>query len=110
MSSPITFGLYLARVRFVESGGFKTRPVIVVSQASAVYGLVTVVPVFSAGHSEPIDVTLKNWQKMGLIQPSIARVHRLTAMSKVDILEELGGLQPEDIKLIKQALKQHLDL
>ncbi len=110
MSSPILFGLYLARVRFVESGTFKMRPVIVVSQAFGIYGVVTIVPVFSDAHSESVDVALRSWQAIGLSRPSVARVHRLTAMAQVDLLEKLGNLPAEDIKMIKQALKHHLEL
>lgn len=110
MSSPVLYGVYLARVRFVEASAYKLRPVIVINRPAGSYNIVTVVPVFSSTEPEPTDVILSDWQSAGLRKDSVARVHRLAGIAQVDLLEALGSLEAKDIQTLKQAIKGHLGL
>ena len=110
MSSPVLYGVYLARVRFVETSVFKPRPVIIVSRPVGSYGIVTAVPIFSSVDPEAIDVALSDWGSAGLSKPSVGRVHRMAGIAQVDLLEELGGLQAKNIQALKRAIRKHLGL
>ncbi len=69
-----------------------------------------VIPITSSAEPEPIDVTLQNWQDVGLLKPSVARVHRLTAVLQKDLLEEIGSIAKNDQVNIRVALKELLVL
>lgn len=104
------YAVYIARVRFVEARDFKLRPVIVISLPRSTFKITTVIPVFSNEAYEDIDVNLVEWQKAGLIKKSVAKIYRMTSMAQTDLLEEIGRLDEADIRLIKIALNQHLEL
>lgn len=110
MSLTEKYVVYLARVRFVEISAFKIRPVIALSKPRGTYNIITVVPIFSNKNLEEIDVDLVNWQNAGLSVASVARIHRLSSMAQVDLLEEIGRLDEEDIKLVKLALNRHFEI
>lgn len=109
-NGPQRYGVYLARVRFVESDRFKIRPVVTVSSPVGKYGIVSVLPVSSRELTEDGDVALKLWRTAGLIRESTVRIHRVLSIAQGDLQEEIGSLQTDDIASIKSALKKHLDL
>lgn len=110
MSSSALYGVYLARVRFVETSSFKLRPIIVISLPAGIHGIVTSVPVSSSTDPEAVDVALSDWRSAGLSKASVARVHRMAGIAQIDLLERLGNLQAKEIQLLKQAIKRHLGL
>jgi hypothetical protein len=68
------------------------------------------IPVTSSSEQEPVDVLLQNWRNSGLLKPSVARVHRLSAILQNDLLEEIGSIDKKDQAAIKSALKELLML
>ncbi len=104
------FTVCLAKFRFIESDQFKIRPVIIVGFPHGERQILMVIPITSSAEPEPIDVTLKNWQDVGLLKPSVARVHRLTAVLQKDLLEEIGSIDKNDQVNIRVALKELLVL
>lgn len=105
-----TPGVYLARFRFLESVGYKIRPVIVLTAPRGLYNTVIVVPVSSQLTLEDVDVLINDWQDLGLKQPSVARLHRLTAVMGDNILEEIGQLSTSDTQTIHASLRGLLHL
>jgi mRNA-degrading endonuclease toxin of MazEF toxin-antitoxin module len=110
LSSAVTFGLYTARFPFLENDKEKIRPVIVVSKPHGRYNIVTVVPVSASTGKEEVDIELLEWQHAGLIEPSIARVHRLSALLQSELTSQLGMLSEKDQANLLEALQILLGL
>ncbi len=110
MSVASLFGVYTARFPFLDTNQDKIRPVIVVSKPHGQHNIVTVEPVSSKGTLAAVDMVLQDWQADGLIKPSVARVHRLTAVLQADLTSQLGVLSTRDQHNLLQALKELLKL
>jgi mRNA-degrading endonuclease toxin of MazEF toxin-antitoxin module len=110
LSSAVTFGLYTARFPFLENDKEKVRPVIVVSKPYGPYNILTVVPVSASTNKEEVGIELLEWQHSGLIEPSIARVHCLSALLQSELTSELGILSDKDQANLLEALKSLLGL
>ena len=109
MSAPRVFGVYTAQFPFLDTQETKIRPVIVISKPQGRHKVVVVVPVSSKSTVEDIDISLRHWSDEGLLKPSDARVHRLTAMLQADLIAELGELTSEDRQNLQAALKKLLN-
>lgn len=108
--TPNVFSICLGKFRFLESDQQKIRPVIVVSKPHGNRRILMAIPISSSSKAESVDVALQDWQEHNLLKPSIARVHRLSAMLENDVLEEIGMLGEEQVRSIKASLKQLLDI
>ena len=104
------FTVCLAKFRFLESDQYKIRPVIIIGRPYGLRQILMVIPVSSLSKSESVDVLLQSWQDVGLLKPSMARVHRLSAILQEDLLEEIGLINEKDQASIKKALKKLLAL
>lgn len=105
-----SYKIYLAKVGFLESGRYKTRPVIVVSEPHGEFDVAVAIPVSAQSSRVGIDVKLKDWQTSGLARQSVAWVHRLAAILGSDVVEEIGRLSFKDQTDIKKALRKLLNL
>ena len=110
MSAPKLFGVYTAQFPFLDTQETKIRPVVVISKPYVWHKVLVVVPISSKSVSEEIDAALSHWSSEGLLKPSVARVHRLTAMLQTDIIAELGELVQEDKQSLQAALRRLLNL
>ena len=108
MSSVIIYSVYTARFPFLETDKDKIRPVVVVSKPHGQHNIVSVVPMSARANQEDIDIEVQDWQNAGLIKPSVARVHRLTALLQSDLTSQLGTLSAKDQKNLLEALKKLL--
>ena len=109
----MTIDLYkvcIAKVSFLESSGYKVRPVIVVSESHGEFDVVMAIPISTKTELTSVDVKLRDWQESGLKQPSVAFVHRMAAMVAVDVLEEIGQLSKADQVAIQNALRKLFNL
>ena len=97
-------------VPFLDAQETKIRPVIVIGKSRGQHKILAVVPISSKNTLEDIDISLSHWSDEGLLKPSVARVHRLTAMLQADLIAELGELTQEDKQNLRAALKQLLNL
>ena len=104
------FSICVARFRFIESDQQKLRPVIVVGRPYGSRRILMCIPISSSANAESIDVVLKNWQASGLLKPSVARVHRLSAILQEDLLEEIGTIDANHQEVIKLALRKLLEI
>jgi len=110
MKHDIKFAIFLASTRFLESGVQKLRPVIAVSKPYGKHNVVIVIPVSSQPDLAEVDVVLEDWKDAGLLKPSVARIHRLTAILRADLIEQIGEITPKDEAKIINALRQLLEL
>jgi mRNA interferase MazF len=102
------FSICLAKFRFLESDEQKLRPVIIIGRPHGARRILMAIPISSSTQAEIIDVILENWKDNGLLKPSVARVHRLSAILQVDLLEEIGTIDSRHQAVIKSALRKLL--
>jgi mRNA-degrading endonuclease toxin of MazEF toxin-antitoxin module len=100
------YGVYLAKVGFLESGGFKIRPIIVISKPRGRFHAVMAIPISTQIDRTDVDILLGDLAGTGLLKPSIARVHRLSAIAGTQVLEEIGSIDKKHQEVIKSALKE----
>ena len=108
MSSVVLYGVYTARFPFLDNDKDKIRPVVVVSKTHGQHNIVSVVPVSSQVAQEDIDIELQDWPNSGLVKPSIARVHRLSALLQSELTSQLGVLSVSDRNNLLKSLKKLL--
>jgi len=68
------------------------------------------IPISSSTQAEAVDVVLEDWKGNGLLKPSVARIHRLSAILEQDLIEEIGMIDDKHRQVIKSALKNLLDV
>lgn len=110
MAVDSNYKIYLARVGFLDSGRYKIRPVIAVSEPRSEFDVAVAIPVSARSSGVDVDVRLKDWQTSGLARQSVAWVHRLAAVLGNDVVEEVGQLSSKDQAEIKKALRRLLSL
>lgn len=52
------------------------------------------------------DVEILEWQKAGLLVPSVARIHKLATLEKNLVERKLGILMPEDWAQVRIRIRQ----
>ena len=104
------YKLFLAKVGYLESPKLKIRPVIILTKPKGSYNIMMAVPISSKSRLEEVDVRLKDWQSSRLEKPSVALVHRLSAIVGQRVLEEVGQLSDTDNAAIQQAVRQLFSL
>jgi len=52
------------------------------------------------------DVEILEWQKAGLLVPSVVRVHKLATLEKSLVERKLGTLTPEDWSQARMRIRQ----
>jgi mRNA interferase MazF len=108
VSSVVIYGVYTARFPFLETDKDKIRPVVVVSKSHGKHNIVSAVPVSAQADREDVDIEFQDWQNAGLVKPSVARVHRLTALLQSELTSQLGVLSAKDQTNLLEALKKLL--
>jgi mRNA-degrading endonuclease toxin of MazEF toxin-antitoxin module len=105
----VQWGIYLARIGFIESGNTKIRPLLVLNEPVGVYGVVMVAPIYSTkdNHTLAGDIRINALEglSMGLIRPSTIRLHRIVAISIKDLEEMLGQAPTQLQSSVKENLK-----
>lgn len=82
----------------------------VISQPIGIHKILLVVPLSSKPDREDVDIALRSWRASGLAKPTVARVHRMTALVGSNILELIGQLEMNDAEKLKLAIHQILEL
>ena len=52
------------------------------------------------------DVEIIEWQQAGLMRPSVVRLHKINTVEKHLLERQLGTLQPNDWKKVRQHIYQ----
>ena len=92
----------LLRMRFHEGPGSKVRPALVVLDTGD--DDVIVAPITSKPRLSAHDLPITEWSAAGLNVPSTARVHKLTVISKLEIVKRIGTLSESDRQSLVDAL------
>jgi len=52
------------------------------------------------------DVTIVDWEKTGLILPSVVRIHKLGTIEESAIEKKIGALQKKDLTKVRTSVKK----
>jgi mRNA interferase MazF len=106
--------IYLGPFLYSDLAGSKRRPVCVVSAPAYNAGPDVVVAMTSSGArlTSPRlgDVVLQDWQRAGLLRPSVVRVGRLQVIEQRLLSTQRGALEAADLAAVDQALRDVLGL
>ncbi len=64
----------------------------------------------SAPHSSQLDIPIHDWQAVGLVKPSVARLNRLVTTEKDLLTKHLGHLSVADAAVIKSCWNRFMVL
>lgn len=100
----------LVRFPFSSLSGEKKRPALVLSVApySSKLKLITIAMITSKIEGIKLrgDVSLKDWNKSGLLHPSIVRVAKVATLEEELISKKLGKLTSADIKEVRKKFQE----
>lgn len=96
--------VWLARLQFPDGQGFKTRPILVLSERDDEDMLV--VPITSHSVRGDFDTPLRDWEAAGLRLPSTVRICKLGTISRMTAIRHLGELTSRDRAPFIAALRR----
>ena len=102
------FGEILLKFPYSEGVGESKRPVVVLAQTDVKD--IVVSKVTSADQRGKYDIVIDDWQKVGLLFPSVIRLDKLATLSKSRIIKKLGTLGSSYNSTIKTKIKQLFDI
>jgi mRNA interferase MazF len=94
----------LIRIGFHQTAGGKLRPALVLLDTGD--DDFVAAPITSHFRVSDFDVPIQNWPDAGLNTASMVRVHKLTVLSKIEIVRRLGDLTAADRSGMKLALRR----
>lgn len=98
--------IWLAKVYFRNEGLYKNRPIVVVGRDMAIDIDVLSAPVTSSAPRSEYDIVIEYWKEAGLLNPSVARTTKLTAIPNSDFIRKLGYLHQHDLnRILNQCRK-----
>jgi mRNA interferase MazF len=99
--------LWIADIPFVQGGGSKLRPVLVlwIDGVDRIVATVT-----SSPSRTPADVQLQDWQPSGLLKPSVVRLMRPSALLHSRLTRRIGVISRRDARTPNKAWAKHLKL
>jgi mRNA interferase MazF len=99
-----TGDVLLLEFPFTSEAGLKRRPAVVIldaGDADVVVARITTQP-----YATGFDVAIRNWQGVGLLAPSVIRLHKLATIEKALVQRRLGRLQEPDRADFAQAFRK----
>jgi mRNA interferase MazF len=97
--------LVLIAFPYASGSQFRVRPALVLLDTGDQDIVVARVP--TQPHATPYDLVLTDWQKAGLLAPSIVRLHKLATLEKALVSRVVGRLEPGDRQKVSTVL-QHI--
>jgi len=89
---------------FADTAGAKRRPALVILDTGDED--IIVARVTSQAAQTPFDVELAEWQKAGLLLPSVVRVHKVATLEKRLVERRLGALTSGDWAQVRARIRQ----
>lgn len=86
--------IVLIRIQFHQTAGAKIRPAAVVLDTGD--DDFVAAPITSQPKHSEFDMAIGEWRTAGLNVPSAIRIHKLTVLSKSDVVRRLGTLPEAD--------------
>lgn len=106
---PLRYSVHLAHIKFAETDQGKLRPVIVLTEPAGKFNTALIAPIYSSALAESLAsdfaVDKTNLATYGLVTESIIRLHRITELPIISLLETLGHVPPPDQPILQQKLQ-----
>ena len=100
-----SFGdILLLKFPYSEGEGESKRPVVVLAQIDI--SDIVVSKVTCTGQRGKYDIAINDWEKVGLLFPSVIRVDKLATLSKFRVIKKIGTLSTSCVSIIKTKIKQ----
>jgi len=100
-----SFGeILLLRFPYSEGVGEARRPAVVLAQTDIED--IVVSKVTSVEQRGKYDIVIEDWQRAGLILPSVVRIDKLATLSKSRVIRRLGQLHNSYHPMLKANLKE----
>ena len=90
----------LVRMWFHQAQGSKVRPAVVLADTGDLDFVGA--PVTSQSRKASFDLPIREWREAGLNIPSTVRVHKLTVISKAEVVSRVGYLSVSDRELLME--------
>ena len=98
----LRFGeVVLIRMQFQQAAGAKIRPALVSLDTGDDF---VAAPITSQARDSDYDLTVQDWRAAGLNVASYIRVHKLTVLTKADIVRSLAPLSGRDREHLVELL------
>jgi len=92
--------IVLIRMQFHQAAGSKVRPAVVLLDTGD--NDFVAAPVTSQARNSGFDLAISEWQQAGLNVASTIRLHKLTALAKIDVARRIGVLSaPDRVRLFE---------
>jgi mRNA interferase MazF len=88
---------------FTSTAGAKRRPALVLVDTGDED--IVVVRVTSQARQTSFDIELLDWQKAGLLFPSVARIHKIATLEKLLVERKLGKLTRGDWRKVRASVQ-----
>jgi mRNA interferase MazF len=98
----------LIRIAFHQAAGGKLRPAVVLLDSGDADFVGA--PITSRPQSSEFDISIREWREAGLNTASTIRAHKLTVLSKVEVMRRLGDLAESDRTALAAALRHALSM
>ena len=100
----LQFGeIVLMEFPFTNMKEHKQRPAVVVKDTKdndAVFVRIT-----TKERPEQFELKIQNWEKAGLLKPSVIRIHKIASLQTDLIVKQMGKLSKQDKLEFRNALK-----
>ncbi len=99
--------VFICQFPFTSGATSKLRPALLLFDLppDAVICRITSVP-----HAGPLDVALTDWQRAGLLKPSVVRLGRIVTAERSVFVRRLGVLTTGDLERIRTVWNQQMRL
>ena len=98
----------LIRIDFHQTPGGKLRPCVVLLDTAD--DDFVAAPITSRLRISDFDIPIHQWREAGLNIASVIRVHKLTVLSKDEVVRRLGELATADRSALKRVLRRAFSL
>jgi mRNA interferase MazF len=98
----------LIRIDFHQTPGGNLRPAVVLLDSGD--DDFVAAPVTSRPARSDFDLAVDDWREAGLNVPSTIRVHKLTVLSKAEIVHHVGLLTVADRNQLAERLRKVFDI
>jgi mRNA interferase MazF len=96
--------IVLIGMQFHQAAGSKVRPAVVLLDTGD--SDFVAAPVTSQARNSEFDLAISEWQPAGLNVASTIRLHKLTALAKVDVVRRIGVLSAPDRARLFEVLSR----
>lgn len=106
MTTPNSWEIWLASVKFEDKPDIKKRPVLVVAPDMA-YFISLKITTHEPRDTHSNEYKIERWKEARLNYPSTIRASQILKLEERDFIHKIGQLHPVDIMAVQKILEQN---